>query len=33
MNQHLVNYIDAKLSSAANFVCKFMPVEIGRAHV
>ena len=28
MNQHLVNYIDAKLSSAANFVCKFMPVDI-----
>jgi hypothetical protein len=28
MNQHLVNYIDAKLNSAANFVCKFMPVDI-----
>ena len=28
MNQHLVNYIDAKLNSAANFVCKFMPVDM-----
>ena len=28
MNQHLINYIDAKLNSAANFVCKFMPVDI-----
>jgi hypothetical protein len=28
MNPHLVNYIDAKLNSAANFVCKFMPVDI-----
>lgn len=28
MNQHLVNYIEAKLSSAANFVCKFMPLDI-----
>jgi hypothetical protein len=28
MNQHLVNYIDAKLNSAASFVCKFMPVDI-----
>jgi hypothetical protein len=28
VNQHLVNYIDAKLNSAANFVCKFMPVDI-----
>jgi len=28
MNQHLINHIDAKLNTAANFVCKFMPVDI-----
>jgi hypothetical protein len=28
MNQHLVNHINVKLSSASNFVCKYMPVDI-----
>jgi hypothetical protein len=28
VNQHLIDYIDAKLNSATNFVCRFMPVDI-----
>lgn len=28
MNIHLINHIDAKIESAANFVCSYMPVDI-----